>query len=114
MIVAEMSANHNGKKETAIETVRAAKRAGADAVKLQTYRADTITLRCDKPDFIINEGSIWDGQYFYDLYEQAYTPWEWHEELFHVAKEEGLICFLLLLIRQPSICLRLWTVPFIR
>ena len=59
MIVAEMSANHNGKKETAIETVRAAKRAGADAVKLQTYRADTITLRCDKPDFIINEGSIW-------------------------------------------------------
>ena len=60
MIVAEMSANHNGKKETAIETVRAAKRAGADAVKLQTYRADTITLRCDKPDFIINEGSIWD------------------------------------------------------
>ena len=93
MIVAEMSANHNGKKETAIETVRAVKRAGADAVKLQTYRADTITLRCDKPDFIINEGSIWDGQYFYDLYEQAYTPWEWHEELFHVAKEEGLICF---------------------
>ena len=93
MIVAEMSANHNGKKETAIETVRAAKRAGADAVKLQTYRADTITLRCDKPDFIINEGSIWDGQYFYALYEQAYTPWEWHEELFHVAKEEGLICF---------------------
>ena len=93
MIVAEMSANHNGKKETAIETVRAAKRAGADAVKLQTYRADTITLRCDKPDFIINEGSIWDGQYFYDLYEQAYTPWEWHEEVFHVAKEEGLICF---------------------
>ena len=93
MIVAEMSANHNGKKETAIETVRAAKRAGADAVKLQTYRADTITLRCDKPDFIINAGSTWDGQYFYDLYEQAYTPWEWHEELFHVAKEEGLICF---------------------
>lgn len=93
MIVAEMSANHNGKKEIAIETIRAAKRAGADAVKLQTYRAETITLRCDKPDFIINEGSIWDGQYFYDLYEQAYTPWEWHEELFHVAKEEGLICF---------------------
>lgn len=93
MIVAEMSANHNGKKEIAIETIKAAKRAGADAIKLQTYRADTITLRCDSPDFIINEGSIWDGQYFYDLYEQAYTPWEWHEELFHVAKEEGLICF---------------------
>lgn len=93
MIVAEMSANHNGKKEIAIETIRAAKRAGADAIKLQTYRADTITLRCDNPDFIINEGSIWDGQYFYDLYAQAYTPWEWHEELFHVAKEEGLVCF---------------------
>ena len=93
MIVAEMSANHNGKKEIAIETIKAAKRAGADAIKLQTYRADTITLRCDSSDFIINEGSIWDGQYFYDLYEQAYTPWEWHEELFHVAKEEGLLCF---------------------
>ena len=93
IIVAEMSANHNGKKEIAIETIKAAKRAGADAIKLQTYRADTITLRCDNPDFIINEGSIWDGQYFYDLYEQAYTPWEWHEELFRVAKEEGLVCF---------------------
>ena len=92
-IVAEMSANHNGRLETAIETIKAAKRAGADAIKLQTYTADTLTLRCDKPDFIVNEGSIWDGQYFYDLYQQAYTPWEWHEELFRVAKEEGLVCF---------------------
>lgn len=92
-IVAEMSANHNGSLNTAIETIRAAKRAGADAIKLQTYTADTLTLRCDKPDFIVNEGSIWDGQYFYDLYQQAYTPWEWHEELFRVAKEEGLVCF---------------------
>ena len=93
MLVAEMSANHNGQKKLAIETIKAAKRAGADAIKLQTYRADTITLRCDNSDFIINEGSIWDGRYFYDLYEEAYTPWEWHKELFHVAKEEGLICF---------------------
>ena len=92
-IVAEMSANHNGSLDTAIETIKAAKRAGADAIKLQTYTADTLTLRCDKPDFIVNEGSIWDGQYFYDLYQQAYTPWEWHEELFRVAKEEGLVCF---------------------
>ena len=92
-IVAEMSANHNGRLETAIETIKAAKRAGADAIKLQTYTADTLTLRCDKPDFIVNEGSIWDGQYFYDLYQHAYTPWKWHEELFRVAKEEGLVCF---------------------
>lgn len=93
MIVAEMSANHNGSLKNAIETIKAAKRTGADAIKMQTYTADTLTLRCKQPDFIVNEGSIWDGQYFYDLYQQAYTPWEWHEELFRVAKEEGLICF---------------------
>ena len=92
-IVAEMSANHNGSKETAIETIRAAKRAGADAIKLQTYTADTLTLDCTKTDFVINNGSIWDGQTFHSLYQQAYTPWEWHEELFRVAKEEGLVCF---------------------
>lgn len=93
IIVAEMSANHGGDKTIAIETIKAAKRAGADAVKMQTYTADTITLDCDKPDFIINEGSIWDGRTFHELYEKAYTPWEWHEELFNVAKEEGLMCF---------------------
>jgi len=93
MIVAEMSANHHGDKQLAIETIKAAKRAGADAIKMQTYTADTITLDCDKPDFIINEGSIWDGRTFHELYEKAYTPWEWHEDLFKVAHDEGLICF---------------------
>lgn len=93
LIVAEMSANHHGDKQLAIETIKAAKRAGADAIKMQTYTADTITLDCDKPDFIINEGSIWDGRTFYELYQKAYTPWEWHEELFRVAHDEGLICF---------------------
>jgi len=92
-IVAEMSANHGGDKSVAIETIKAAKRAGADAIKLQTYTADTITLDCDKPDFVINENSIWDGRKFYELYQKAYTPWEWHEELFQVAHDEGLVCF---------------------
>ena len=93
LIVAEMSANHGGDKSIAIETIKAAKRAGADAIKMQTYTADTITLDCDAPDFIINEGSIWDGRTFHELYEKAYTPWEWHEELFKVAHDEGLMCF---------------------
>lgn len=93
IIVAELSANHNGSKKIAIDTIRAAKRAGADAVKLQTYTADTITLDCKTEDFKIKQGTLWDGRYLYDLYEEAYTPWEWHEELFHVAKEEGLLCF---------------------
>lgn len=93
MIVAEMSANHGGDKSVAIETIKAAKRVGADAIKLQTYTADTITLDCDKPDFVINENSIWDGRKFYELYQKAYTPWEWHEELFKVAHDEGLVCF---------------------
>lgn len=92
-IIAELSANHNGSLETAIKTIKAAKRAGADAIKLQTYTADTLTINCDKDDFIIKSGSIWDGKTFYELYQQAYTPWEWHAKLFKVAKEEGLICF---------------------
>jgi pseudaminic acid synthase len=91
-IIAELSANHNGSLDTAIETIRAAKRAGADAIKLQTYTADTITLNCDKEDFII-KGTIWEGKNLYQLYQEAYTPWEWHAPLFNAAKEEGLICF---------------------
>ncbi len=91
-IIAELSANHNGSLETALETVRAAKRAGADCIKLQTYTADTITLDSNKEDFVI-KGTIWDGRKLHDLYKEAYTPWEWHKEIFKVAKEEGLVCF---------------------
>ena len=92
-IIAELSANHNGSIETAIETIKAAKRAGANCIKLQTYTADTITLNCDKPDFKIKQGTIWDGQILYNLYQEAYTPWEWHSTLFQTAHDEGLICF---------------------
>jgi pseudaminic acid synthase len=92
-IIAELSANHGGDIEIAKRTIRAAKRTGADAIKLQTYTADTLTLDSDKDDFIIRSGSIWDGKTYYDLYKEAYTPWEWHEELFEIAKEEGLVCF---------------------
>lgn len=91
-IIAEMSGNHNGSLETAIETIRAAKRSGANAIKLQTYTADTMTINSDKDDFII-KGTIWDGQNLHKLYQEAYTPWEWHATLFKIAKEEGLICF---------------------
>lgn len=90
-IIAELSANHNGSKRTALDSIRAAKQAGADAIKIQTYTADTLTLNCNKPEFLA--GDLWKGEKLYDLYKQAYTPWEWHEEIFHVAKEEGLVCF---------------------
>ena len=91
-IIAELSANHNGSLETAIETIRAAKRAGANCIKLQTYTPDTMTIDCNKEDFVI-KGTIWNGQNLYKLYQEAYTPWEWHKELFRVAKEEELVCF---------------------
>lgn len=91
-IIAELSANHNGSLETALETIRAAKRAGADAIKFQTYTADTITIDSNKEDFII-KGTIWEGKNLYQLYQEAFTPWEWHETLFNAAKEEGLVCF---------------------
>ena len=92
-IIAELSANHNKLKNNAIETIKAAKKAGADAIKLQTYTADTLTIDCDNEYFQIGHGTLWDGKTLYNLYEEAYTPWEWHEELFHVARNEGLICF---------------------
>lgn len=92
-VVAELSANHNGSLKRAVETIRQAKKAGADAVKLQTYTADTITLDCCRDDFLINGGTLWDGRTLHDLYEEAHTPWEWHKELFDVAQEEGLLCF---------------------
>lgn len=91
-IIAELSANHNGSLETAIQTIMAAKRAGADCIKLQTYTADTITIDSTEADFMI-KGTIWEGKNLYRLYQEAYTPWEWHEELFRVAAEEGLECF---------------------
>jgi len=92
-IIAELSANHGGDIEIAKETVRAAKRAGADAIKLQTYTADTITLDVKTKDFEITQGTHWDGQYLYDLYKEASLPWAWHAELYELAKEEGLVCF---------------------
>ena len=92
-IVAELSANHNGSKQTALDTIKAAKRVGANAIKLQTYTADTITLNCRKPEFLCEKNSLWDGMNLYDLYQQAYTPWEWHAELFEAAHKEGLVCF---------------------
>jgi len=92
-VIAELSANHGGELAIAQETVRAAKRAGADAIKLQTYTADTITLNVRTDDFKITQGTAWDGQYLYDLYKGASLPWEWHKPLYDLAKEEGLICF---------------------
>jgi pseudaminic acid synthase len=92
LIIAELSANHNGSLEIALETVRAARRAGADCIKLQTYTAETMTISSLNEDFII-KGTIWEGQNLHELYKQAYTPWEWHEEIMKVAEQEGLICF---------------------
>lgn len=93
LIIAELSANHGNSLETAIQTIKAAAKTGADAIKLQTYTADTLTLNCDKEDFIVKGGTLWDNKTLYELYQGAFTPWEWHETLFRVAKEEGLLCF---------------------
>lgn len=93
LMVAELSANHGGKKEIAIDTIKAAADSGADAIKLQTYRPDTITLDSDKDDFLISQNTLWDGRKLYDLYDEAHTPWEWHAELFEQAEKSGLICF---------------------
>ncbi len=92
-IIAELSANHGGDIEIAKKTIKEAKRAGANAIKLQTYTADTLTLDCDREDFIIKGGTIWDGKKLYDLYKEAYTPWEWHRELFDYAREIDIDIF---------------------
>lgn len=91
-IIAELSANHNGKLETALKIIAAAKASGADAVKLQTYRPDTITLDCNSEDFQIH-GGLWDGRTLYELYEEAHMPWEWHKPLFDYARELGITIF---------------------
>jgi pseudaminic acid synthase len=92
-IIAELSANHGGKLETALETVRAAKRTGADAIKIQTYTADTITIDSKKEYFKINQDTHWDGLFLHDLYKKAFLPWEWHKPIFDLAKEIGIVCF---------------------
>ncbi|PDT81737.1 pseudaminic acid synthase [Sinorhizobium sp. BJ1] len=91
-VIAEMSANHNGRIETALSLIDRAKEAGADAVKLQTYRPDTITLDSDAADFRI-EGGLWGGKTLYQLYSEAYMPWEWHAPLFDHARRSGITIF---------------------
>lgn len=92
-IIAELSANHNGDFDLTVETIKAMKYAGADAVKVQTFNADTLTIDCDKEAFQIKNGSLWDGVTLYDLYDKAYMPWEWHAPLIRIAKELGLEFF---------------------
>lgn len=92
-IIAELSANHGNDIQIAKKTMMAAKEAGADAIKLQTYTPDTITIDCSNQYFQLNQGTIWDGRTLYDLYKEAHTPWEWHKELMDYAKEIGIICF---------------------
>jgi N-acetylneuraminate synthase len=91
-IIAEMSANHNGSIENAFKIIEAAQQSGADAVKLQTYRPDTITLNCDSEDFRIH-GGLWDGRTLYELYEEAHMPWDWHAPLFAHARKQGITIF---------------------
>ena len=92
-IIAEMSANHLQKFDNAVKIIKAAKEAGADAIKLQTYTPDTITIDCNNEFFQIKQGTLWDGQTLYQLYKKAYTPWEWQPKLKEIAENEGLICF---------------------
>jgi len=91
-VIAEMSANHNGNMEAAFRIIEEAKKAGADAIKMQTYTADTLTLKCNLPDFQINEG-LWAGRTLHELYEWAHTPWHWHKPLFDRARELGITIF---------------------
>lgn len=92
-VIAEMSCNHLGDLQRAKKIIQAAYDAGADAIKLQTYRPDTMTIDCDSSEFMATPGSPWEGTRLFDLYKTAYTPWEWHAELFETAKQIGIICF---------------------
>jgi N-acetylneuraminate synthase len=91
-VIAELSANHNGELQKALDTITAAKAQGADAIKLQTYTADTMTIDSTNEDFYIR-GGLWDGYKLYDLYKEAQTPYEWHKEMFDHARAEGISCF---------------------
>lgn len=93
LVIAELSANHGHDIRVAKKTIAAAHAAGADAIKLQTYTADTLTIDCDSDYFVLDSGTIWDGRTLYDLYTEAFTPWEWHKELMDYANELGLLFF---------------------
>ncbi|AKA70301.1 pseudaminic acid synthase [Clostridium scatologenes] len=92
-IIAELSANHNGNFDNAVKLIKEAAKTGVDAIKFQTYTADTITIDCSKEYFQITQGTLWDGRTLHDLYKEAYTPWKWQPKLKKIAEEEGLICF---------------------
>lgn len=92
-IIAELSANHNGSLQTALDTIKVAKEIGANAIKLQTYRADTMTLDSKDDDFMVKGGTLWDGKNLYELYEWATTPWDWHKELFEYARSLDIDIF---------------------
>lgn len=92
-IIAELSANHNQSLQVALDTVKAAADTGADAIKLQHYKPDTITIDCDNKYFQINQGTIWDGKTLFNLYQEAFMPWEWTEKIFQAAEDAGLVCF---------------------
>src|ERR1700690_548508 len=91
-VVAEISGNHNGDIKRALKIIDAAADAGADAVKLQTYTPDTMTIDSNRPEFVVRNNAAWKGKTLYQLYKEAYTPWEWHRELFARAKKRGLVC----------------------
>ena len=92
-VIAELSANHNHDLSRALASIDAAAEAGVDAVKFQTYTADTITINSDAEPFQVKGGTLWDGRTLYELYSEAHTPWEWHDELFSRARERGLVAF---------------------